>query len=124
MIKKVAKITLTWLPSLMLLFIYVPNAWKKIFDPIPVEKVIQSKTIMVITGGYLIIGCALFIYHKTLTIGTLMLTLYMVFITFIHLVKGKPHEVVILIIIATVFAAYLRKSNAFSSVETVNARKL
>ncbi|MGB5983389.1 MAG: hypothetical protein WBG46_14700 [Nonlabens sp.] len=111
--KSFLRTTLVWLPSVILLLIYLPNAFGKIFDPVPLDKVIQSKTIMVATGIFMILGCLLFIYSKTIIIGTAMLSLYMVCISFIHFMKGKPHEVVVLIVIATIFAAYIRRPGSF-----------
>ena len=37
----------------------------------------------------------------------------MTFIVFIHMYKGKPHEVTILIVMATIFASYIRKPEIF-----------
>jgi len=72
------------------------------------NKVISNKTILIITGIFLLISIALFLYNKTVLIGALFLAFYMMLIIGIHIYKGKPYEVAILIVMATIFAAYIR----------------
>ena len=69
---------------------------------------------MITAGIFLLTGTALFLYKKTMLIGTSMLVLYMILIVLIHMYKGKPAEVVILILMATIFAAYMRQPHLFS----------
>ncbi|WP_435579093.1 hypothetical protein [Gilvibacter sp.] len=97
-----------WLPSLLLCLIYVPNALDKIFNADQAGKVVDSPAIMIATGIFLLIATVLFLLPRTVLYGAALLVLYMSLITGIHLYKGKPHEVVLLIVIATVFAAHLR----------------
>ena len=104
-----------WLPSIIICLFYVPNALNKILDSNQTEKIVSSSTLMIITGIYLLIATALYLYHKTILIGTTLLSLYMIFIVFIHMYKGKPFEVVILIVMATIFASYIRKPDLFQN---------
>ena len=69
---------------------------------------------MIIAGTFLLVGTGLFLYRKTILIGTSMLVLYMIFIVLIHMYKGKPSEIVILILMATIFASYIRQPHLFS----------
>jgi hypothetical protein len=66
-----------------------------------------------VTGIFLLVSTGMFLYKKTLLIGTSLLALYMTFIVFIHMYKGKPYEVAILIVMATIFASYIRKPQLF-----------
>ncbi len=110
---KYFKIILTWLPSLIILVFFIPNALNKIFYSNQMDKIVTSKSIMIVTGVFLLIASFLFLYNKTTLIGTTLLALYMTCIVFIHMYKGKPYEVAILIIMATIFAAYIRKPQLF-----------
>ena len=104
---------LIWLPSLVIVLFYIPNALNKLLDPNQTGKFVENSAVMITAGIYLLIATALFLYKKTILIGTSMLVLYMVFIVLIHMYKGKPSEVVILILIATIFASYIRKPQLF-----------
>ena len=104
---------LIWLPSLIITLFFVPNALNKILDSNQSEKIVTNSTVMISTGIFLLIATALFLYHKTILIGTSLLALYMTFIVFIHMYKGKPYEVAILIVMATIFASYIRKPKIF-----------
>ena len=112
--KTLAKI-LMWLPSLILTLYYIPNALDKLLDPNQTGKIVENSAVMITAGIFLLIAIALFLFNKTILIGTSMLVLYMVFIVLIHMYKGKPSEVVVLILIATVFASYIRKPQLFYS---------
>ncbi len=111
--KKVLSTLLTWLPSVILLLFFIPNALDKLFHPNQTEKIITNSTVMISTGLFLLVASILFLYNKTMCIGTMLLALYMTFIVFIHMYKGKPYEVAMLIVMATVFAAYIRKPQLF-----------
>ncbi len=104
---------LVWLPSLVIILFYIPNALDKLINHNQTGKIVESSTVMIIAGVYILIGIALFLYNKTILIGTSMLVLYMTFIVLIHLYKGKPYEIVMLILIATIFASYIRKPEMF-----------
>ncbi|AZQ43922.1 hypothetical protein [Nonlabens ponticola] len=105
---------LIWLPSLAIILFYIPNALDKLINHDQTGKVVESSAVMITAGVFILIGIALFLYNKTILIGTSMLVLYMTFIVLIHMYKGKPAEIVILILIATVLASYIRKPKLFS----------
>jgi len=113
MITKITKTILTWLPSAIITLFFVPNALNKILHSDQTEKIVANSTVMIITGIFLLVATALFLYNKTILIGTTLLALYMTFIVFIHMYKGKPYEVAILIVMATIFASYIRKPELF-----------
>lgn len=104
---------LIWLPSLVITLFYIQNALDKLLHHNQTGKVVESSAVMITAGVFILIGTALFIYNKTILIGTSMLVLYMIFIVLIHLYKGKPAEIVMLILMATIFASYIRKPNVF-----------
>lgn len=111
--KKLSRI-LIWLPSLVITLYYIPNALDKLLNPYQTGKIVESAAVMITAGIFLLTGTALFLYKKTMLIGTSMLVLYMIFIVLIHMYKGKPAEVVILILMATIFAAYIRQPQLFN----------
>ncbi|MCF1421524.1 hypothetical protein [Mangrovimonas futianensis] len=104
---------LTWLPSLIITLFYIPNALDKLLNSYQTDKIVANSNIMIATGVFLLISTALFLYRKTMLIGTFLLALYMTFIVFIHMYKGKPYEVTILIVIATIMATYIRNPQSF-----------
>lgn len=105
--------TLTWLPSLAIILYYIPNAFDKLLDPNQTGKIVENSVVMISAGVYILIAIMLFLYNKTILLGTAMLVLYMTFIILIHMFKGKPSEVVILILMVTIFAAFIRKPTKF-----------
>ena len=105
---------LIWTPSFVLTLFYIPNGLDKLVDPGQTGKIVESSVVMIIAGAFILIGTALFLLKKTMLIGTSMLVLYMLAITIIHIYKGKPAEILILILIATILATHIRKMNAFS----------
>lgn len=111
--KKVFSNLLLWLPSAILLLFFIPNALDKLFYPNQTEKIVTNSTVMISTGLFLLIASVLFLYHKTILIGTTLLAFYMTFIVCIHMYKGKPYEVAMLIVMAIIFAAYIRKPQLF-----------
>ena len=110
---KILKTLLTWLPSIIITLFFIPNALDKILNSNQTEKIVANSAIMIATGIFLLISTALYLYNKTILIGTTLLALYMTFIVFIHMYKGKPYEVTILIVMATIFTSYLRKPQLF-----------
>ncbi|MCG9970515.1 hypothetical protein [Christiangramia crocea] len=110
---KVLKVLLMWLPSVIISLFFIPNALDKILNSDQMDKIVTNSTIMISTGIFLLIATGLFLYNKTILIGTTLLALYMTFIVFIHMYKGKPYEVAILIVMATIFASYIRKPQLF-----------
>ncbi|MDP5060691.1 MAG: hypothetical protein NWP64_02110, partial [Maribacter sp.] len=92
---------------------YIPNALDKLINHDQTGKVVESSAVMITAGLFILIGVVLFLYNKTMMIVTAMLTLYMIFIVLIHMYKGKPSELVILILMSTVCAAYIRKPELF-----------
>ena len=112
-IEKVFWIILTWLPSILMSVLLVLNATDKIlYDQL--DKIITNRVFMGLVGLVLLISTALFMYNKTIIYGASILVLYLTSITFIHLLKGKPFEVVLLLVIGLIFATFLRKSSMFS----------
>jgi hypothetical protein len=107
---------LIWLPSLVIILFYIPNALDKLINHEQTGKVVESSAVMITAGVFILIATVLFLYNKTLLIGTSMLVLYMTFIVLIHVYKGKPAEIVILILMATIFASYVRKPKLFSRI--------
>lgn|SRR5690606_24997863 len=112
-IEKTLSRVLIWLPSLIIILYYIPNALDKLLDPNQTGKIVENSAVMITAGIFLLIATGLFLYNKTMVIGTSMLVLYMIFIVLIHMYKGKPSEIVILILIATIFASYIRKPQLF-----------
>jgi len=112
-VQSLLKTILLWLPSLTICCFYIPNALNKIIDHNQADKVIENPIIMIATGIFLLIAVGLFLYQKTMPIGSLLLALYMTLIMCIHMYKGKPYEVTILIIMSTIFAAYIRQPQYF-----------
>ena len=105
---------LRWLPSLAILLFYIPNALDKLINHDQTGKIVESSAVMITAGIFILVGTALFLYKRTMLIGTSMLVLYMTPIVLIHMYKGKPAEIVLLILIATIFAAYIRRPQLFS----------
>lgn len=111
--EKILSRILIWLPSLVITLYYIPNALDKLLDPNQTGKIVENSAVMITAGIFLLVATALFLYNKTILIGTSMLVLYMIFIVLIHMYKGKPSEIVILILMATIFASYIRKPMFF-----------
>ncbi|WP_255452682.1 hypothetical protein [Aquimarina sp. RZ0] len=112
-IKKILSKILIWLPSIAIILFYIPNALDKLVNHAQTGKVVESTAVMITAGAFILTGTALFLYNKTMLIGTSILVLYMAFIVLIHIYKGKPVEIVILILMATIFASYIRKPDIF-----------
>lgn len=112
-IEKTLSRVLIWLPSLIIILYYIPNALDKLLDPNQTGKIVENSAVMITAGIFLLIATGLFLYNKTMVIGTSMLVLYMIFIVLIHMYKGKPSEIVILILMSTIFASYIRKPKLF-----------
>ena len=110
--KSLSKI-LIWMPSLAITLFYILNAFDKIINHDQKGKIVESSMVMITAGIFILIGVALFLYNKTILFGTSMLVLYMIFILLIHVYKGKPSEIVILILMTTIFASYIRKPVLF-----------
>ncbi len=104
---------LIWFPSLIIILFYIPNALDKLINHDQTGKIVESSAVMITAGVFILIGTVLFLYNKTILIGTSMLVFYMTFIVLIHMYKGKPSEIVILILMATIFASYVRKPQLF-----------
>ncbi|MEL6719384.1 MAG: hypothetical protein AAFO82_08525 [Bacteroidota bacterium] len=107
------KTILIWLPSVVVSMIYIQNGLEKIFHPDQQDKVVNNTTLFIIVGVILLIATVLFLNNKTILWGTTILAFYMTLISLIHWYKGKPFEVVVLIVMCTIFAAYLRQPHLF-----------
>lgn len=112
-IEKIIRLVLIWLPSIMISMIFIQNGLGKIFQSNQMDKIITNNTIIISVGFILLIATALFLFNKTIIWGTTLLVLYMTCIVFIHISKEKPFEVVALIVLATIFAAYIRQPQLF-----------
>ncbi|MEE9440282.1 MAG: hypothetical protein V3V14_14850 [Saprospiraceae bacterium] len=112
---KIIKKVLIWLPSVIIALFFIPNALGKILYSNQLDKIVTNSTVIITTGIFILIATILFLYNKTIIIGTTLLSLYMTFIVLIHMYKGKPYEVAILIVMATIFSAYIRKPQLFNS---------
>lgn len=110
---KILKTYLIWTPSVIITLFFIPNALNKILHSNELDKIVTNSTVLITTGIFLLIATALFLYNKTILIGTTLLALYMTIIVFIHMYKGKPYEVAILIVMATIFASYIRKPQLY-----------
>lgn len=110
---RILKMILTWFPSLIMTLFFVPKAVDKILNSNQTNKVVDNSTIIISTGIFLLFATSMFLYNKTILLGTSFLALYMTFVVFIHRYKGKPYEVAILIVLATIFASYIRKPHLF-----------
>lgn len=113
LVNKTLRIFLIWLPSAIITFFYVPNALDKILNSNQTDKIVANSDVMIATGIFLLVATGMFLYNKTILIGTTLLALYMTLIVFIHMYKGKPYEVTILIVMATIFASYIRRPQSF-----------
>lgn len=113
----VLKPILKWLPSIAITPFYILNALDKLLDPNQRGKIVESSIVMMIAGIFILVATALYLYHRTMILGTSMLALYMICIVSIHIYKGKPAEIVMLILMATIFASYIRKPQWFQPQE-------
>lgn len=104
---------LRWLPSLMIAVLFIHNALEKIVHPHQLDKLVTNSAVLRAVGLILLLAVILFLIHKTMMIGATILALYMCVIVFIHMYKGKPYEVALLIVAATIFAVYIRQSTHF-----------
>lgn len=111
--EKIIKTILIWLPSVMISIIFIQNGLGKIFQTNEMDKIITNNTVIISVGIILLISTVLFLINKTIIWGTTMLALYMTFITFIHISKEKPFEVVALIVVGTIFSACIRQPKLF-----------
>ena len=111
--EKTINTALTWLPSIVLSMIFIQNGIGKIFHPDQMDKIVENEALFISVGITLMIATILFLSNKTMLWGATVLSFYMTFISCIHWYKGKPFEVAVLIVICTIFAAYLRQPQLF-----------
>lgn len=107
---KTVKLVLLWIPSLVVAYFFLDNGLTKIFFSSEMDKIGASTNLLISTGILLVLAVALFLSKKTLIYGTAFLVLYMIAIVFIHISKGKPFLLTASIVLLTLFAAYLRKT--------------
>lgn len=115
-IQKLIKTVLMWLPSVIVSMIFIQNGIGKIFHSDQMDKIVSNNMVIAAVGIILLVATALFLYNRTVILGTTILSFYMTFIVFIHLYKGKPFEVAALIVMCTIFAMYIRKPHFFQSI--------
>src|SRR6187399_1436766 len=104
---KTIKTALIWLPSVPIIIFFVQNAFDKIFYSNQSDKLVSNSTMIILTGVALLIATALFLYEKTIVVGTAILATYMATVVFIHISKGKPFFLTILIVVLTITARYI-----------------
>ena len=90
------------------------NAIAKITQHDQQDKIIANNILLITVGILLLIATALFLHHKTIHIGAAFLVVYMTLIVSIHIYKGKPYEVAMLMIVCIAFASYIRKPEIFT----------
>ena len=105
---------LIWFPSILIAVFFIQNAFEKIFQSNEVSKLGLGSTSIILVGIFLLISTALFLIKKTLILGTAILASYMTFVVFVHINKGKPFLLTILIVLGIILAAYLRRTKLFS----------
>ena len=109
-VNKTIKALLIWLPSLPIIFFFIQNAFEKIFYSNHLDKLGSSSTTLILVGIVLLIATVLFVFEKTVIVGMAILALYMTMTVFIHISKGKPFFLTILIVLLTILAGYIRKT--------------
>lgn len=114
---QIIKTILSHLPSWILCAFFVPNAWSKIVQADQQVKVITNPTVIMIVGLVLLIAVGLFLVNKTMIYGAAILSIYMSFVVFVHMYKGKAYEVTSLIVVGTIFAVFLRNPALFYTQE-------
>jgi hypothetical protein len=107
--KKNLEKILIWIPSIFVIIFFVANAWEKIFQSNQITKLGLNSTSIILVGVVILVATALFSINKTVIIGTVVLSSYMVFVAIVHMSKGKPYFLTFLIVLVTIFAGYLRK---------------
>jgi hypothetical protein len=105
---KTIKTVLLWLPSIPIVIFFTQNALDKIIYSSQSDKLASNSAILILTGVALLLATALFLYEKTIIVGTAILTTYMTIIVFVHISKGKPFFLTILILLLTIIAGYIR----------------
>jgi hypothetical protein len=104
------KTVLTWLPSIPIIIFFVQNAFDKIFYSNQLDKLVANSTVLILTGIVLLIATALFLFERTIIVGTAILATYMTIVTFVHISKEKPFFMTILIVLLTIIAGYVRRT--------------
>src|SRR5687767_14951879 len=107
---KSIRTVLIWLPSLPIIIFFIRNALDKIIHSNQSGKLVSNSAILILTGVALLIATALFLYEKTIIVGTAILATYMTMVVFIHMSKGKPFFLTILVVLLTIIAGYIRKT--------------
>jgi len=106
---KTIKTVLIWLPSIPIIIFFIQNAFDKIISN-QSDKLVSNSAILILTGVALLIATALFLYEKTVIVGTAILATYMAIVVFVHISKGKPFFLTILIVLLTIIAGYIRRT--------------
>lgn len=107
---KTIKTVLIWLPSIPIIIFFIQNAFDKIIYSNQSDKLVSNSAILILTGIVLLIATALFLYKKTIIVGTAILATYMTIVVFVHISKGKPFFLTILIVLVTIIAGYIRRT--------------
>jgi Ca2+/H+ antiporter len=101
---------LAWLPSIIIAAFFIRNAFQKIFHPNEITLPGVGNALIILVGICLLVATSLFLMKKTVIIGTILLAAYMTFVVAVHIHKGKPFYLTILIVVITIFAGYIRKA--------------
>ena len=116
-LQKISRRILIWLPSIMMSMIFIQNGLGKIFQINQPDKIVKNEAVLITVGIILIVATILFLINKTIIWGTTILALYMTCISIIHILKEKPFEVTALIVLGTIFSAFIRKPKIFHQKE-------
>ena len=113
--KKIFETTLIWVPSILIAIFFIQNAFEKIFQSNEITKLGLNNMSIILVGIFLLIATILFLMHRTLILGTTILASYMTFVLIVHIYKGRPFFLTLLIVLAILVASFLRKSKLFLS---------
>jgi hypothetical protein len=105
---KTMKTALIWLPTIPVVSFFIQNAFDKIINSSQSDKFVSNSSILILTGVVLLVATGLFLYEKTIIIGTAILAIYMTIVVFVHINKGKPFVLTIMIVLLTIVAGYIR----------------
>jgi len=107
---KTIKTVIIWLPSIPIIIFFIQNAFDKIIYSNQSDKLVSNSAILILTGVALLIATALFLYEKTIIVGTAILATYMTIVVFVHISKEKPFLLTILMVFLTIIAGYIRRT--------------
>jgi len=104
----ILKCTISWLPTIPVVFFFLQNALEKVLYPGQLDKMGLSENALILIGVTLMVATVLFLFERTVLIGTLILATYMSIIVFIHALEEKPFLIAILIVLLIILAGFVR----------------